>query len=110
MPAQSAQNGQPSPPVEPAGQRNVRISLDGHPLSARESQTVAAALLASGRRLLRRTARLGEPRGLFCGMGICFDCVMQIDGRPNVRSCQALVRDGMQVVTQVGDGAWETTP
>jgi predicted molibdopterin-dependent oxidoreductase YjgC len=110
MPGHSAQNGQASPSVEPVANRSWRISLDGQDLPAREGQTVAAALLAAGHRVFRHTGREGEPRGLFCGMGICFDCIMQIDGRPNLRACQVLVRDGMRVTTQSGEGAWEANP
>jgi predicted molibdopterin-dependent oxidoreductase YjgC len=90
--------------------RTVRFWLDGQEWTAREGQSVAAALLAAGRRAFRQTARRGEPRGLFCGMGLCFDCVMQIDGRPNVRACQTPVRDGLRVTTQQGEGSWEPAP
>ena len=77
----------------------VTLLIDGEPLHARRGQTVAAALLASGRRVLRRTRRTGKLRGLFCAMGVCFDCVMTIDGQPGVRACMTKVRDGMQVVS-----------
>ena len=90
--------------------RAVRISFDGQSLCAYEGETVAAALLAAGRRVWRYSGGLGEPRGLFCGMGVCFDCVVQIDGRPNVLACQTPVRDGMHVQTQQGVGCWELPP
>lgn len=77
----------------------VTLRLDGEPLQARRGQTVAVALLAAGRRVLRRTRRKGRPRGLFCAMGVCFDCVMTIDGKAGVRACMIRVEDGMQVVT-----------
>ncbi len=86
--------------------RPVTLDVDGAPLEAFCGESVAAALLAAGRRTLRTTSRRGEPRGLFCGIGLCFDCVMTIDGRPNVRACRTPVRDGMRVRTQQGDGAW----
>jgi predicted molibdopterin-dependent oxidoreductase YjgC len=79
-------------------------------LTAREGQSVAAALLASGRKTLRITSRGAQPRGLFCGMGICFDCLVHIDGRPNQRACQILVTEGMRVLTQQGAGVWEVLP
>jgi predicted molibdopterin-dependent oxidoreductase YjgC len=75
----------------------VTLQIDGEPLPARRGQTVAAALLAAGRRVLRQTRRNGKPRGLFCAMGVCFDCVMTIDGKPGVRACMTKVEDGMQV-------------
>ena len=60
----------------------------------------------SGRRTLRTTAQLHQPRGMYCGIGVCFDCVMTIDGKPNVRSCQTPVRAGMRIESQHGDGVW----
>ncbi len=89
--------------------REVRIVVDGAPVVAYEGETVAAALLAAGRRALRTTSVRAEPRGMYCGIGVCFDCVMTIDGRPNVRACRAAVRDGMRLETQKGDGAWKRT-
>lgn len=85
----------------------VEILVDGRPVQAFAGESVAAALLAAGRRALRTTARRGEPRGLYCNIGVCFDCVMAIDGRPNVRTCQTPVRDGMRVESQQGEGTWE---
>jgi len=84
----------------------LEIEVDGQMLRAYDGETVAAALFAAGRQSLRRTSRLGEPRGVYCGMGVCFDCVMTVDGVPNVRTCQARVRAGMTVRTQIGDGEW----
>ena len=86
--------------------REVELVVDGQPVRAYEGESVAAALLAAGRRALRTTGRRGEPRGLYCGIGACFDCVMAVDGRPGVRACQTPVRDGMRVETQHGAGAW----
>lgn len=86
--------------------RPVDVEVDGEVLRAYEGETVAAALLAMGRLSLRRTARHGEPRGVYCGMGVCFDCVMTINGIPNVRTCQTRVSAGMTVRTQTGDGEW----
>ena len=79
----------------------VTLQLDGVPLPARRGQTVAAAMLAAGERVLRRTRNAGKPRGLFCAMGVCFDCVMTINGQAGVRACMTKVEDGMQVVTPV---------
>lgn len=84
----------------------IEIFVDARPVRAFEGETVGAVLLAAGRLALRTSSKRGEPRGLYCGIGICFDCVMTIDGRPNVRTCQTAVRAGMRVDSQVGDGAW----
>lgn len=86
--------------------REIRIHLDGRAVLAYEGESVAAALLADGVYVFRRTARRGEARAPHCGVGICFDCVMTVDGRPNVRTCQVPVRDGMQLSTQTGEGEW----
>lgn len=83
----------------------VEIVVDGRVVRAFEGESVAAALLAAGRRALRTTSRRREPRGLYCGMGVCFECVMTIDGRRNVRTCQTPVHAGMRVETQTGEDA-----
>jgi predicted molibdopterin-dependent oxidoreductase YjgC len=77
--------------------RQLKFFFNGQAIEAFEGETVAAALLAAGRTMLRRTPRYGMPRGLFCGMGACFDCVMSIDGRSNQRACLTPVIDGMRV-------------
>lgn len=86
--------------------RPVRITSDGLPVTAFEGESVAAALLAAGQPRLRVTAARGEPRGVFCGIGACFDCATTIDGTRNTRACQTPVRDGMSVQTQRGEGEW----
>jgi len=78
----------------------VTITVDGIPTQTFLGETVATALLARGQRAWRRTAQ-GEPRGLFCGIGICFDCIITVDGIPNVRACLTPVSDGMVVETEL---------
>ncbi|MBV9786479.1 MAG: FAD-dependent oxidoreductase, partial [Acidisphaera sp.] len=85
--------------IRPAA-RMVTIRFDGEPLSALEGETVAAALSAAGIVAFRRTAS-GAPRGLHCGMGACFDCVVTIDGRTGQRACLTKVADGMSVTGAV---------
>jgi predicted molibdopterin-dependent oxidoreductase YjgC len=72
------------------------LDVDGQPVTAYQGETVAAALIAAGYRTFRHTAH-GLPRGLFCGMGVCFDCLVTVDGRPHVRACLTLVQPGMRV-------------
>jgi len=84
--------------------RRVRFTVDGRAVTAAAGQTIAAALLAAGHRIARRTTRRGEPRGVFCGIGVCHDCRMVVDGQPNVRTCLTAVRAGMAVATQEGFG------
>lgn len=80
--------------------RKVRITVDGKPIEAFEGETVAAAMMASGFRVFRTTAKDEMPRGMYCGMGICFECLVTINGVKNVRACLTPVTDGMTVVTQ----------
>jgi predicted molibdopterin-dependent oxidoreductase YjgC len=87
--------------------RLLRLLVDGRELTAHEGESVAAALIAAGQRTTRLTARTGEPRGYFCGTGICQDCLVTVDGRPNARACMTPVRDGLRVQTQRGLGEWE---
>jgi len=79
--------------------QQVTIYLDGRTLTAEEGEPIAAALWAHGVRVLRRTRKSGEPRGVFCALGRCTDCVMTVDGQPNVRTCVTAVRDGMRIET-----------
>jgi predicted molibdopterin-dependent oxidoreductase YjgC len=85
--------------------RLVTILVDGEPLDAYEGESIAAAFLAAGHRTTRWTARTGEPRGYFCGMGVCHDCLVEVDGEPSVRACLTPVRAGLRVARQRGVGA-----
>lgn len=87
-------------PVElPAGEqrRSIAISVEGRPVQAREGETLAMALLGAGVVPLRHTAVSGEPRAPLCLMGVCFECLVEVDGMQNVQACMVEVRDGMQV-------------
>jgi predicted molibdopterin-dependent oxidoreductase YjgC len=79
----------------------VAFILDGAPASAPAGVTVAAALLAHSGGWTRQTAT-GEPRTAFCMMGVCFDCLVEIDGTPNTQACMTLLREGMTVRRQTG--------
>lgn len=76
----------------------VTILVDGERCDAEAGQTVGAVLL-SRRQWQFGYSPAGRPRGPLCGMGICFECVVTVDGIPNVRACLEPVRDGMQVMT-----------
>lgn len=80
----------------------VTIFYNGQALTAYEGEPVASALMAAGIRSLRTTARLHEPRGVFCAIGRCTDCMMIVDGLPNIRTCVTMVQDGMRVERQEG--------
>jgi glycine/D-amino acid oxidase-like deaminating enzyme len=83
------------PSIRPVG-RSITFRFDATPIPALEGETVAAALSAAGILAFRRTAS-GVPRGLHCGMGACFDCVVTVDGRIGQRACMTRVADGMIV-------------
>lgn len=72
------------------------MTVDGQPVAAYPGETVAAALLAAGFRTFR-SGTVGGPRGPVCNMGICFECVVTVDGVTNVRACMTPVRPGMKV-------------
>ncbi len=76
--------------------RSLTFSFDGRPIEAIEGETIAAALSAAGI-LAYRTTPSGAPRGLYCGMGACFDCVVTVDARIGQRACMTKVADGMVV-------------
>jgi predicted molibdopterin-dependent oxidoreductase YjgC len=79
----------------------LTLTLDGAKVTAYEGETLAALLLAEGH-IATRTTPAGEPRGVFCGMGVCFDCLVVVDGVPNTRACMTAVREGMEVRRQDG--------
>jgi len=79
--------------------------VDGEIIEAIEGEPIAAALMAAGKCVFRYTQKRHEARGVFCAIGRCTDCMMVVDGVPNVRTCVALVRAGMKVQTQDGLGA-----
>jgi predicted molibdopterin-dependent oxidoreductase YjgC len=83
----------------------VTLTFDGTAIEAYAGESVGAALLAADVRALRRTRNGDAPRGLFCGIGSCHDCLVRIDGSGPVRACLTPVRDGMAVTTHVlGEG------
>ena len=82
--------------------REVEISVDGQRVLAREGDTVSAALLASGLDVRRATAVSGAPRLPYCMMGVCFDCLVMIDGVGNRQGCLVPVSAGMKIEIQKG--------
>lgn len=84
--------------------RPFTFQFDGRPITAYPGETIGAALLAAGIVTLRTTRHRGRPRGLFCGIGVCFDCLVVVDGIPNQQACLAPARAGALVRTQLGVG------
>ena len=82
--------------------RLVSFYHDGKELKGYEGEPIAAALKAAGVMSHRYTSKEHKPRGIFCAIGRCTDCVMVVDGKPNVRTCVTPLREGMRVQTQFG--------
>jgi predicted molibdopterin-dependent oxidoreductase YjgC len=80
----------------PYEDQSFNIEVDGQLIPVRHGQTIAAALMADGRRVFRHT-QSGAPRGLFCGMGVCFECLVTVDGVADQRACMTPVRPGMRI-------------
>lgn len=79
---------------------DITIYFEGQPVRCADGETVAAALLAAGIKSTRLTPKHGAPRLPFCMMGVCFDCLVEIDGIPNQQACLTVVESGMHVARQ----------
>ena len=87
--------------LEESGLRWVEIQIDGTSTTVQEGESVAAALLASGIPSFRRSTISCAPRAPYCMMGVCFECMVEIDGIPNRQACQVPVKEGMQIRRQL---------
>lgn len=83
----------------------IKFYFNDQEVSGYIGQSVGAALLAHGDRILRKTRFNEKGRGVFCGIGVCFDCLVVIDGISNQRACITEIKAGMKVQTQVGSDA-----
>ncbi|MFI5971995.1 (2Fe-2S)-binding protein [Streptomyces sp. NPDC051452] len=95
-------NSQESARARPG--ESFTVTFDGRPLAALPGRTVAAALWAAGVTAWRGTRGGGRPRGVFCGIGVCFDCLVTVNDRPNQRACLVPLRPGDVIRTQLGTG------
>ena len=105
VPRSAETSSDPPPSLRLAGiTRGERVAFtwNGLSIEAYEGETIGTALLASGRRTCRETPRGRSPRGLFCAMGVCFDCIVVVDGVPGKRACMTPVRAGMAVTSPAG--------
>ena len=90
--------------LDQAPSDTVIVDIEGQPVSVPVGDTVAAAVLAHGLGYTRTTPISGKPRAPLCMMGVCFDCLMEIDGRPNRQACMVRVAAGMRIRRQRGAG------
>lgn len=82
----------------------VNITIDGKAYKAVSGEVIAAALMANGIIVHRHSSLRHEPRGVYCGIGQCTDCVMVVNGKANVRTCITPVEEGMDIRSQYGVG------
>ncbi len=87
--------------LQPTG-KPIEIHFEQRVISARENETVAAALLAADILSFRQVTQGGATRGPYCMIENCFECLVEIDGKPNLQACQYRVRDGMRIRMQRG--------
>ena len=85
--------------------KKVSFTYDDKVIEGYEGEPIAAALKAAGVMVHRYTAKKHMPRGIFCAIGRCTDCVMVVDGEPNIRTCITPLKEGMKVQTQYGVSA-----
>ena len=88
--------------------KKVKFTYEGKEMEGYEGEPIAAALRAEGVMTHRYTKKLHQPRGIFCAIGRCTDCVMVVDGKPNTRTCVTMLKEGMVVETQYGVEARRT--
>ncbi|OPC83764.1 proline dehydrogenase [Embleya scabrispora] len=86
-------------PLDRTGDAGFHLTVDGRRIPVEPGQTVGAAMLAAGIRSWRTTRFAGRPRGLFCGIGVCFDCLVTVDGTPSLRACLVTARPDDEVTT-----------
>jgi len=75
----------------------VTLCVNGREIPAYKGETLLAALIAAGYKSLKHSPLQGESRGALCGMGVCFECIVSVNGVPNIRSCMTEVEDNMKV-------------
>lgn len=89
-------------PAEISTSPAVQVTIDGEPVTARAGQTIAAVLLAQGRTSWRTTRSTARPRGVFCAIGACHDCLVIVNGTPDTRACQRTIQEGDAITAQPG--------
>ena len=79
----------------------IRVLIDGAPFEGREGDNIATVLLLAGKIICRRTFVSGEPRGPYCMMGACFECLVSVDGIDGLQACMIPIRSGMRIETSI---------
>jgi hypothetical protein len=97
----------PFRPISAATERFIDVEFDGRRLAVLGQRSVAAALLAAGVSRFRSTPVSGAPRAPYCMMGVCFECLLEINGVANRQACLVQVQPGMMIRSQEGARNWE---
>lgn len=97
--------------TRPGPGQQITIMIDGEPTEGFDGQTIAGLMLSNGRLSWRRSSVADQPRGLFCGIGICFDCLVVVNGDRDVRACQrrAIAGDVIELQHDILPGATRAT-
>ncbi len=85
--------------------KKIKFTFDGKEIEGHEGETIAAALHAAGVKVLTHSHELKRPRGFYCAIGNCGQCIMEVNGISNVRTCIEPLKEGMVVKTQEGKGS-----
>lgn len=99
--------------IRPASPTPVTITVNGEPMTGVTGQSLAGVILAGGTLGFRRTSVAGRPRGVFCGIGVCYDCLVEVNDQRDVRACQRRAAEGDVVRSQhdpLPAGPGEATP
>ncbi len=89
--------------------RQIQFTFDGKTMEGFEDEPIAIALRSNGIMVHRHTTKKNEPRGIFCAIGRCTDCIMVVNKIPNVRTCVEQLKEGMVIQTQMGIGPENST-
>ena len=81
--------------------KQFQVKIDDKPEIAYAGELVSTVLQAEGIQIFNRKHKTGNPSGIYCGMGVCYECLVTINGVPNTRACQTVVEDGMIIHTDV---------
>ena len=80
--------------------KNLEVTINGKKVQAFEGELVSTVLMEEGLSVFHRKEKTDRPSGLYCGMGVCYECLVRVDGVDNVRACQTLVQDQMVIETR----------
>lgn len=97
-------------PIRPEEPTALSLTIDGESIRGVLGQSIAGVIMANDRLGFRQTAHRNRPRGVFCGIGVCFDCLVEVNGLSDVRACQRKAREGDVVVTQHDPAPHDSAP